>query len=186
MNKETKAQLLAEIDEEINTYKDYPIDDVVYYDLNPVYKNSRLKQGLTNICISTLSAAQYQNTHALMSKVEYIACVESRGFILGSVLASVFNLGLILLRSKKGRLPGKTSKVRHKLEYGSATMEVQKGKGNVLIFDDVIATGGTANAAVKVLKKGGYTPIYALFLLELAYCNPKLKIDNSSILTYEK
>ena len=185
MNKETYLETLAQVDETIKTYKDYPIDDVVYYDLNPVYQNPTLRANLVKICMAELSAAIHKGT-PLLSNIDYIACVESRGFIIGSILANIYNKGIVLLRSKKGRLPGKTAKVKHKLEYGNATMEVQKGKGNILIFDDVVATGGTANAAVKVLKKGGYTPLYSLFLLELAYCKPKLTIDNKSILTYEE
>ena len=78
------------------------------------------------------------------------------------------NKGIILCRSKKDRLPGKIQTVRHKLEYGEAIMQVQEGKGKVLIFDDVLATGGTANGAFKVLNLGGYTPVHSLFLVDLS------------------
>ena len=84
---------------------------------------------------------------------DYIAVIESRGFVIGSILADKFNKGLILLRSKPGRLPGETSLVKHTLEYGKSQMEVQNGKGKVLIFDDVLATGGTAKATGNIVKK---------------------------------
>ena len=97
-----------------------------------------------------------------------MALIESRGFLIGSIIADKLDKGIILLRSKKDRLPGKIQTVRHKLEYGEAIMQVQEGKGRVLIFDDVLATGGTANGAYNVLNKAGYQPIFSLFLVELS------------------
>ena len=86
------------------------------------------------------------------------------------------NKGIVLCRSKKDRLPGKIQTVKHKLEYGEAVMQVQEGNGKVLIFDDVLATGGTANGAFKVLNLGGYTPIHSLFLVELS----KFDVDSDT------
>jgi adenine phosphoribosyltransferase len=99
---------------------------------------------------------------------DYLALIESRGFLIGAILADKLNKGIVLCRSKKNRLPGKIQTVRHKLEYGEAVMQVQEGDGKVLIFDDVLATGGTANGAFKVLSLSGYTPIHSLFLVELS------------------
>lgn len=185
MNAETKELILHELDNAIERYPDYPIDDVVYFDLNPIYKDSDLKRKLTNLCVDAIESIRV-GIDPLMADIDYIACIESRGFIMGSILSNLYSKGILLLRSKPGRLPGKTSKVKHKLEYGTATMEVQKGKGKILIYDDVVATGGTANAATKVLKKGGYDPVYSLFLLELSYCKPKLKTNHESILIYNE
>ena len=89
-----------------------------------------------------------------------------------------------LLRSKPGRLPGETKKVKHTLEYGDSQMEVQTGEGKVLIFDDVLATGGTSQAAVDVLTKAGYTPVAALFPVELTFLNPTLSIPYESVIKY--
>jgi adenine phosphoribosyltransferase len=118
------------------------------------------------------------------TQYDYIAVVESRGFIIGSMLAARLNKGLVLLRSKPGRLPGKTALVKHTLEYGDSQMEVQQGKGKVLIFDDVIATGGTSQAAVDVLTDAGYTPVSALFLLQLNYLNPEVSVPYESVIHY--
>ena len=90
----------------------------------------------------------------------------------------------MLLRSKKNRLPGKTHTVKHKLEYGESIVEVQEGEGRVLIFDDVLATGGTAEGSIEVLKKAGYTPTSALFLVELDFLNPKLKPEWDAIILF--
>ena len=106
--------------------------------------------------------------------------IESRGFLIGSILADKLSKGIVLLRSKKDRLPGKIQTVRHKLEYGEAIMQVQEGNGNVLIFDDVLATGGTANGAFKVLNKGGYNPVFSLFLVELSQFDVKCDTNHKS------
>jgi len=120
----------------------------------------------------------------LIDKIEfdYLALIESRGFLIGSIIADKLDKGIILLRSKKDRLPGKTQTVRHKLEYGEAIMQVQEGKGKVLIFDDVLATGGTANGAYNVLIKAGYEPIFSLFLIELSQFKVSCDTDHQSVI----
>ncbi len=120
----------------------------------------------------------------MIDKIEfdYLALIESRGFLIGSIIADKLDKGIILLRSKKDRLPGKIQTVRHKLEYGEAIMQVQEGKGKVLIFDDVLATGGTANGAYNVLNKAGYQPIFSLFLIELSQFKVSCDTDHQSII----
>ncbi len=115
---------------------------------------------------------------------DYIGVVESRGFLIGSILAHLLDKGIVLLRSKKNRLPGETKKISHTLEYGESQMEVQTGEGRVLIFDDVLATGGTAQAAIDVLTMGGYEPIGALFPVELTFLKPTLSIPYESVIKY--
>ena len=75
--------------------------------------------------------------------------------------------------------------IKHTLEYGDAQMEVQNGYGKVLIFDDVLATGGTVGGAVECLKKGGYEPIGAMFIAELEHLKPKIDIPYTSIIKYD-
>lgn len=120
----------------------------------------------------------------MIDKIEfdYLALIESRGFLIGSIIADKLDKGIILLRSKKDRLPGKIQTVRHKLEYGEAIMQVQEGKGKVLIFDDVLATGGTANGAYNVLNKAGYQPIFSLFLVELSQFKVSCDTDHQSVI----
>ena len=172
--------------ENINTYDNYPIPGIKYFDLNPLYADPGLTKLLVEGCswwMSSLNAAKKDIWH---TSYDYIAVIESRGFIIGSMLAQKYNKGLILLRSKPGRLPGDCTRVKHTLEYGESQMEVQNGKGKVLIFDDVLATGGTAKAGVEVLTKAGYTPMAALFLVRLEYCNPDLDILNESVIAYQE
>ena len=159
----------------IKEYKDFPIEGINYLDLNPIYKNADLLRTITEDCIDLVKDFDF----------DYIGLVESRGFILGSIIAHQLEKGVILLRSKKNRLPGKTHTVAHTLEYGESVVEVQEGEGKVLVFDDVLATGGTATGSIEVLKKAGYTPTSALFLVELDFLNPKLDVPHRSVIHYE-
>ncbi len=174
------------IKDNINTYDNYPIPGIKYFDLNPIYASAEVRDYLVKGCEDIMEGLMPAKKDLWHTSYDYIAVIESRGFLIGSILAQKYNKGLILLRSKPGRLPGDTTMVKHTLEYGESQMEVQNGEGKVLIFDDVLATGGTASAAVEVLTKAGYTPMSALFLVKLEYCNPQMDILNESVITYKE
>ena len=159
----------------IEEYKDFPIEGINYLDLNPIYKDGDLLRTLAEDCVGATRIFDF----------DYIGLVESRGFILGSIIAHELGKGVVLLRSKRNRLPGKTHTVAHTLEYGESIVEVQEGEGKVLVFDDVLATGGTAKGSIDVLKQAGYNPIGALFLVELDFLNPKLDVPHKSVIHYE-
>ena len=161
----------------IETYKDFPIEGVEYLDLNPIYKDQKVRDELVHDCLGKI-------VDMIPPTFDYIGVIESRGFLVGSILAHLLDKGLVLLRSKPGRLPGDTKKVFHTLEYGESQMEVQTGEGRVLIFDDVLATGGTSQAATDVLTAAGYTPIGALFPVEITFLNPTISIPYKSIVKY--
>ena len=159
----------------IEEWKDFPIEGINYLDMNPLYKKVSWRNLLVSECINKCRDLNF----------DYIGMIESRGFIVGSMLAHDLDKGVILLRSKPDRLPGDTVRVEHTLEYGTSQMEVQKGEGRVLIFDDVLATGGTAKGATECLLKGGYEPISALFIAELDFLKPELPIPHNSIIHYD-
>ena len=96
----------------IKEYKDFPIDGINYLDLNPIYKDGQLLQKITDDCIEQIRDFDFR----------YIGLVESRGFILGSIIAHQLGKGVVLLRSKRNRLPGKTHRVAHTLEYGESVI----------------------------------------------------------------
>ena len=150
----------------IESHKDFPIEGIEYLDLNPIYKDPKVRDELVHDCLGKI-------VDMIPPTFDYIGVVESRGFLVGSIIAHLLDKGLLLLRSKPGRLPGDTEKISHTLEYGESQMEVQVGRGSVLIFDDVLATGGTAQAAIDVLTMAGYNPVGALFPVELTFLNPK-------------
>jgi len=118
--------------------------------------------------------------------VEKIVAIESRGFILGAALASRCQLGLVLAR-KAGKLPGPTTRKEYTLEYGQAALDIQtsdlRPSVRVVIVDDVLATGGTAHAAVELCRSQGAEVLECLFLLELKALQGRvqLKSDTKSL-----
>jgi len=129
----------------IRSIKDYPKKGILFRDITTLIKNEKaFKECIDQIVERTKKF-----------EVDKIAAIESRGFVFASAVSYILNKPFILLR-KKNKLPAKTHSVDFELEYGTATIEVHKDSikenDSVLIIDDLIATGGTANAAAKLVK----------------------------------
>jgi adenine phosphoribosyltransferase len=123
------------------------------------------------------------------ANADYIAGVESRGFIVATALAERMQKGLIPIR-KKGKLPYRTIQTSYDLEYGSATIEIHedaiKGGQAVIIADDLLATGGTSRAAAELVEKlGGKVAAFA-FMIELGFLDGRknLKEETISLIKY--
>jgi adenine phosphoribosyltransferase len=118
----------------------------------------------------------------LTKDVDYIAGIESRGFIFGAAVASISGKGFIPIR-KSGKLPGKTFSKSYNLEYGQAALEIHDElippKKRVLIIDDVLATGGTACAAVDLVLMAGLVPVKLAFLLQIPALAGQARIAES-------
>lgn len=148
----------------IRDVPDFPHAGIIYKDITPLLKNPEL----------------FAETIKLMSEVcrkqkpDYIAAIESRGFIFGTALSMVLGCGFIPVR-KKGKLPYRTLEESYALEYGNATIEIHEDAltpgDRVVLIDDVLATGGTAGAAAKLLSKLGAEIVGINFLLELSFLN---------------
>ncbi len=112
--------------------------------------------------------------------INYVVCVEARGFVVGSAMALRLGAGVILVR-KPGKLPYECTSLDYDLEYGSATLEIHKDalkKGDrVVIADDVLATGGTALATIKLVGGFGADVVDLAFLAELSFLNGREKIS---------
>ena len=113
--------------------------------------------------------------------IDKVVGMESRGFIFGPLLAANLNAGFVPIR-KSGKLPSKTLSETYQLEYGTDTLEIhvdgiEKGD-KVLIHDDVLATGGTAQAACKLVQRLGGEIVQCNFLIELNFLNGRNKISN--------
>jgi adenine phosphoribosyltransferase len=115
-------------------------------------------------------------------QVDVVAGIESRGFIIGSVLAHRLNVGFVPIR-KKGKLPAETESEEYELEYGKDVIEVHKdaiGKGdNVLLVDDLVATAGTALAACKLIKKIGGNLVECCFIIDLPDLGGSKKLERA-------
>lgn len=112
--------------------------------------------------------------------IDYVAGIDSRGFIFGTPLALKLGVGFVPIR-KAGKLPAETFSVSYDLEYGSDTLEIHKdafrGEGKrVLLVDDLLATGGTARASVQLIEKSGNKVVEAVFLINLKFLNGESRI----------
>ena len=122
---------------------------------------------------------------------DLIVGIESRGFIVGSALATQQRMGFVPVR-KKGKLPGSVIGVDYTLEYGKDRLEIQsdafQGAPRVLLVDDLLATGGTVNAASKLIEKAGGQLVGCAFIIELSSLNGKENIPNvpiNSLIEYD-
>jgi len=156
----------------ISEIKDFPKDGIVFKDINPIYKEPKIWNELM------LPLQKLVTT----SKPDYIAGIESRGFISASALAFKNCIGLITIR-KPNKLPGKLIGINYKLEYGEDRLEIQqnsfKKNSRILIIDDLLATGGTASAAGNLIKKAEGKLIGFGFLLELTKLRGRSSLDNN-------
>jgi len=144
----------------IKNFPDFPKRGILFRDINPLIGDGEALKYMSEEFYRRFSAA-----NPMM-----IAGIESRGFIVASCIAIRFGLGVTMIR-KAGKLPGKTSRQSYQIEYGTAEMEIQKGSflpgQNVIVADDLIATGGTALAAAKLLKEEGANICGFAFLIEM-------------------
>ena len=124
--------------------------------------------------------------HNYDEKVDYIAGIESRGFIYGAALANKLGVGFIPIR-KPNKLPANTVKESYSLEYGTDTIEMHadavKEGDKVVIIDDLLATGGTMEAAVKLIKKIGAEPVSCAFVIELDDLKGRDKLAGTNIVS---
>jgi adenine phosphoribosyltransferase len=145
----------------IANYPDFPKQGILFRDINPVFKR--------NDALNYIADEFYRIYNK--EGVDMVAGIESRGFIIATALALRFERGIIMIR-KAGKLPGRTIKKSYDIEYGAATMEIQEdaiNKGdNILIADDLIATGGTAEAAAQIIKDLGGKVAGFAFIIELS------------------
>jgi adenine phosphoribosyltransferase len=166
----------------IREVPDYPKPGILFYDLTTLLKD---KNGFRRL-IDQLCG------HYDGRQIDVVAGIEARGFILAPALAYRLNAGFVPVRKPK-KLPAKTAQVSYALEYGSDVLEihedaVQKGQ-RVLLCDDLLATGGTAAAAVQLLRSLGGVVDGAAFAVELTFLSGRAKLpglDVFSLVQYDK
>ena len=146
--------------EKIAEIPDFPKKGILFRDISPLLRDP----SALSLVVDEFVKLYHSN------EIDVFAGIESRGFPLACALALRYNKGMIMIR-KQGKLPGDTKRISYNIEYGSATMEIQNNsikKGQrVLICDDLLATGGTAKAAAKLVEKiGGIVTGFA-FIIEL-------------------
>ena len=144
----------------IRTVPNWPSQGVMFRDITPLLQNPKTFRMLIDIYVHRY----------MLEKVDLIAGLDARGFIIGSVLAYELNVGFVPIR-KKGKLPFTTVAEEYELEYGNATVEIHtdacKPGDRVVLIDDLVATGGTMMAGYKLLKKLGADVLEAAAIIEL-------------------
>tara|TARA_B100000700_G_scaffold252775_1_gene284397 strand:+ start:5385 stop:5912 length:528 start_codon:yes stop_codon:yes gene_type:complete len=155
----------------IRSIPDYPKKGILFRDITTLIKNEKAFAETINQIIE----------RSKKFKIDKIAAIESRGFVFASAVSYLLKKPFIMLR-KKNKLPADTHSVDFELEYGTATIEVHKDsineKDSILIIDDLIATGGTAKAAAKLVKmsKGEVSGfIFVINLFDLGGCDNLIK-----------
>ena len=160
-----------DLKEHIRSIQDYPKKGVLFRDITTLIKNEKAFSECIDQIVERSKKFQFNK----------IAAIESRGFVFASAVSYILKKPFILLR-KKNKLPGEVHSVDFELEYGTATMEVHKDAINqddsVLLIDDLVATGGTAEAAAKLIemskgKVAGY--VFVINLFDLGGCDKLLK-----------
>lgn len=168
------------IESYIRDIPDFPKEGVIFKDITPLLNSVEARKEVINKFIENLPD----------TKIDKVIGVESRGFFFGILLAQELGVGFVPVR-KKGKLPFDTLSASYELEYGTDILEIhtdaiQKGE-NVLIHDDVLATGGTIKAVSELVEKLGGNIVQINFLMELEFLNGREKIKNHnsySILKY--
>jgi adenine phosphoribosyltransferase len=153
---------------------DFPKPGIVFKDITPILANANLFRASIDLLCATAGGL----------KIDKVVGIDARGFIFAAAVADRLGAGFVPVR-KTGKLPWKTRQTSYALEYGEASVElhedaVQPGE-SILLVDDLLATGGTAAAAVKLLEELGANLIGISFLIELAFLHGRSKLIPHSV-----
>lgn len=175
-------QLSERIADRIVSIPDYPVKGVIFRDIMPVSSDAELFRDI----IDTLAQLHKDD------RIDAVIGIESRGFIFGGALAKELGCGFVPIR-KAGKLPRETIYEKYQLEYGEGIIEIQKDAvapgARVVLMDDLLATGGTVNAAARLAVRLGATVIASDFIIELGFFHSRGKLiscgEIHSLLTYQ-
>lgn len=178
----SQAVVPTDLKKLIREVPDFPKPGVLFYDITTLLKN---KAGLH--CVIESLTDHYRGAH-----IDVVLGIEARGFIFGPALAYALGTGFVPVRKPK-KLPAEIVSIEYQLEYGFDSLEIHKDAidhgQNVLVVDDVLATGGTACAVTRLVEKLGGRVAGVGFVLELLFLNGRGKLgghDVFSLLKYEK
>ncbi len=162
--------LKDELELHVRDVSDFPKPGILFKDITPVFLNAALCDKISCSIIERFSNLN----------IDAICAIESRGFFIGMLIANKLGIPLFPVR-KKGKLPAKTRSYSYSLEYGEATLEIHtdvvRPGWNVMIHDDILATGGTAMAAAELVKAEGGKIAGFSFIAELEFLGGRSKIE---------
>ena len=162
--------LREELEAAIRTIPDYPKPGIMFRDITTMLGNARAFRRAVDELVHPYAG----------TKIDQVAGVEARGFILGGAMSHQLSAGFVPIR-KKGKLPHDTVRIAYSLEYGVDEMEMHKDAvkqgEKVILVDDLIATGGTAEGAVKLLQQIGADVVAACFVIDLPDLGGRTKLE---------
>ena len=164
------------VQSKIRSIVDFPKKGIIFRDITTAVKDPQAMRYMIDYLTEV-----YKD-----KRIDYVAGIESRGFIFGAALAYKLGAGFVVIR-KPGKLPADTISQEYELEYGTDKIEmhadaVEAGK-KVLVVDDLLATGGTVDAAVKLLKKVGADVVGAAFIIELSDLGGREKLKDIDVVS---
>jgi len=171
---------IHELKKYINDVPDFPKAGILFKDISPLLASAKARKAAVK-----LLASHYRD-----QDIDVVVGIEARGFLLGTLLAEALDASFVMCR-KPGKLPGELERVEYDLEYGTDSIEMQKNafpqRSRVLLHDDVLATGGTASAAIHLIQKTEGNLIGASFLMELDFLKGRERlstVETFSLLNY--
>ena len=172
---------IADLKGKIRDIKDFPAEGILFKDITTL-----LKDGPAFRYVIDAFVQRYQ-----AERVDVVVGIESRGFIMGGAIAHQLKAGFVPVR-KPGKLPGKTIEVEYELEYGRDSLAVHedaiKPGQRVLVVDDLLATGGTMGATLRLIRQLGGQVVGVAFMIELAFLHGREKLKEQtlhSLIVYE-
>ncbi|HOX09456.1 MAG TPA: adenine phosphoribosyltransferase [Candidatus Omnitrophota bacterium] len=170
----TERQVVEGLKKSIRDIPDFPKKGIIFKDITTLLKDGkRFREAIDGI------AERYAG-----KKIDRVICVEARGFIFGSAVAYKLGAGIVPVR-KKGKLPYQTHRIEYDLEYGKDCLEIHKDAigpdDNVLIIDDLLATGGTMKAVCDLVGKLGGNVVEVAFLIELTCFNGRERLKGQKV-----
>jgi adenine phosphoribosyltransferase len=173
--------LVSELKKSIRTIPDFPKPGILFYDVTTLFRSADTFRVAVDRFVE-----RYRD-----EPIDALAAIEARGFVLAAALAHRLGLGLVLVR-KQGRLPAAIENESYELEYGQAVVEVHRDAvragQRILIVDDLLATGGTAAAAARLVRKLGGSVAGFAFLVELTFLGGRQRLDGDvfTLLRYDR
>ena len=172
---------LAELRAKIRDIKDFPTEGILFKDITTLLKDPAAFRDVVDML-----AGRYQD-----ERVDVVVGIESRGFIFGGALAHQLRAGFVPVR-KLGKLPAKTIEVEYELEYGRDALAIHEdaiqARQRVLVVDDLLATGGTMAATLRLVEQLGGLVVGVVFMIELAFLRGREKLKNypvHSLIVYD-
>ena len=183
MNQQEAAEYLKRITRSIN---DYPKKGIIFRDLTTIFQDAKAMEMALDLLSELL-----KNENSELIQFDKLAGIEARGFLIAGALSGRLGGGVVMMR-KPGKLPYKKKRMNYQLEYGKDALEVHVDAispgDKIIVVDDLLATGGTAEAGCKLVEELGGTVVQVLFLVELPDLNGRVKLANynvKSVISFE-